>query len=118
MYSKASPELIGDDRAYFWSQMHKPDLEACWLWQGVIESDGYGQVGINYSTYRTHRVAYKLYYGSDPKVVMHRPTCLRHCCNPLHLRGGTPRQNIWDGPSIHIERYRETDKRKRRWKQL
>lgn len=67
-------------------------------------SSGYGQVRIELDGRKraagAHQVAHYLATGrwerrDDGRLVRH--LCHnRRCCNPRHLKGGTPRENTWD----------------------
>lgn len=62
----------------------------CWLWPGRRDRQGYGEHSRGY----THRTAYQLVYGpiTNDQQVLH--ACDNPpCCNPLHLRRGTNRDN-------------------------
>lgn len=70
---------------------------ACWIWQGCIRPNGYGQFTIHNKHYAAHRVMYKITYGSiqTGKIVCH--SCdIRHCVNPDHLWIGTHKDNMSD----------------------
>lgn len=65
--------------------------EACWLWTGTLNSDGYGVLGGKLA----HRIAYERARGpiSPGKIVTHacdRPACVR----PDHLVASTDRENM------------------------
>lgn len=82
--------------AEFWSQVKQGAPDECWEWQGRRNDDGYGQIRLG-NTYRAHRIAYKLAYGSIPDSlwVLHR--CDNPpCCNPAHLFLGTVLDNNRD----------------------
>lgn len=71
--------------------------DKCWPWIAWRDDDGYGGIKIRQRSYRAHRIAYFLYYGTDPqdKEVCHRcdyPPCV----NPAHLFLGTTLDNIKD----------------------
>lgn len=69
----------------------------CWLYQGFISRNGYGEFNLHGKGMRAHRAAYILWKGSlaDDLDVCH--TCdVRHCCNPDHLWAGTNEQNLHD----------------------
>jgi hypothetical protein len=71
--------------------------EGCWLFNGLIASDGYGVINQGRSPYRAHRAAYESWVGSIPKGYFVRHSCdTPRCINPLHLSVGTPAQNSQD----------------------
>src|SRR5216684_5016973 len=71
----------------------------CWLWDGSLDSHGYGQLSSKRGS-RPHRasvVSYELYKGGVPNgwCVLHR--CDVPCCvNPDHLWLGTRKENSID----------------------
>lgn len=101
------------------------DLLGCWLWRGTVNSNGYGRMrggllhfslsGIR-GNYGAHRVALaaptcpadvtifqfmdQLTHwdgGVSDREAAHEPQCVsRLCCNPVHLRWKTHRQNCLD----------------------
>ena len=69
----------------------------CLEYQGVRNSDGYGQIKVDGKMLLAHRVAYELAHGPIPSglCVCHRcdnPSC----CNPDHLFLGTHNENVKD----------------------
>jgi hypothetical protein len=70
----------------------------CWLWTGVTDSGGYGQMDWRTQGKRhrgAHRVAYAAFCADPGDLVVaqrcHRP----RCCAPAHLWSGT-RQEVHD----------------------
>ena len=71
----------------------KPD--ECWLWPGVRNSSGYGQVAMNGRMQYAHRVAYELHVGAIPDGLVLDHICFeRDCFNPRHLEPVTHGQNM------------------------
>ena len=69
----------------------------CWPFLGSTMGSGYGQMPINPVSRLAHRWVYTHFIGPIPKgkVVMH--VCdIRICCNPLHLKLGTQKENLKD----------------------
>ena len=86
----------------FWQKVLRLSPEDCWPWTAATSGFGYGRFKMAGRLYSSHRVAYALangrieddasYHGS---VVMHSCDNPR-CCNPLHLKLGTQKQNARD----------------------
>jgi len=78
----------------FMSWVRKTD--DCWLWQGFLNRQGYGNTMINGYTTKAHRWSYLLFKGPiGPFCVCHscdNPSCV----NPDHLWLGTKKQNAID----------------------
>lgn len=80
-----------------------PDKGPCWLWMAGCFVSGYGQFsffgdGNKKVNARTHRISYGIHGG---KLTTEKPYCLHwchnnKCCNPDHLRAGTPQDNMDD----------------------
>ncbi len=101
-----------DDRR-FWQYVDMRGKGECWLWAGVLSSEGYGM----YEGSRAHRHAYVFVYGAIPDGHELHHTCLtRDCCNPKHLEALTPtehkhrhrqshckRGHPYSGSNLHIE---------------
>lgn len=80
----------------FWSKVDTFG-SGCWEWQGYVNQDGYGVIGLNNKTARAHRVAYALANGPIPDGLVVRHSCHNPaCCNPDHLSIGTQRDNVQD----------------------
>ena len=78
----------------FWAKVEK--TEECWLWDGCLNSRGYGCIGINGVSRLAHRVAYEAAKGPIPDglVIDHLchnadpscsggPTCRHRRCWPV-----------------------------------
>lgn len=70
------------------------DANGCWLWQGAVKGNGYGNVNIDGRTLMAHRVAYELHVGPIPdgQRVLHGCD-VRRCVNPAHLHLGSAADN-------------------------
>lgn len=71
----------------------------CWLWQGVQNGRGYGQVFLDGRMRYVHRVAYAVLVGPVPRGmeidhVAARGCAFKHCCNPAHLEAVTHAENM------------------------
>ena len=86
------------DEKRFWSKVDMsggPD--ACWLWLGYRNCQGYGLFGLNGTNVRAHRYAYGLANQPPAPYVYICHTCDNPpCCNPRHLYLGSPAQNTQD----------------------
>lgn len=82
----------------FWSQIQKSS--SCWLWQGALQTNGYGTIWVgraHSSRVGVHRLAYELARGAIPPklLVLHRCD-VKNCVRPSHLRIGTHQANTTD----------------------
>lgn len=88
-----------DDEQIFWANVQMDDDDRCWEWQGPLDSDGYGSHYGSGPTRRAHRLAY-LYvhpgWDANPSELVLHSCDNRKCCNPNHLRTGSPRDNAED----------------------
>ena len=92
----------------FWDHVNKngpipgrrPDLGPCWLWTGLIPSNGYGIMtikdseGVKHSAL-VHRYAWELAHGPIPGALEPDHLCgVRHCVRDSHLEVVTHQENI------------------------
>ena len=105
----------------FWSKVNKPAPDTCWEFQGAKHNFGYGLFQFAGKCHAAHRIAYQLAYGAIPDGLFVLHNCDNPpCVNPLHLRLGTPADNMQDkttrkrnnnpigdrsGRRLHPERY-------------
>ena len=85
----------------FWKHVKK--TPTCWLWQGSIKQDGYGQMyakdvsGRTLTSVLPHRISWLLHRGQLPldKEIMHKCD-VRNCVRTDHLQVGTHQENMQD----------------------
>jgi hypothetical protein len=83
------------DTARFWSRVGVGSEDSCWYWDNPTHSFGYGWFKIDGKNQLAHRVAKIMWGGEEDGHVLHgcnNPSC----CNPKHLRWGTPKDNHLD----------------------
>lgn len=89
--------------ARFWAKVKVEDVadpEACWLWDGGLDADGYGALGVGTreeGTVKSHRLSYAVLNHPIPDdlCVLHRCD-VPACVNPDHLFLGTRVDNVED----------------------
>lgn len=82
----------------FWARVDKSaGLDACWPWTWSRNSEGYGRAKLDGRSHPAHRMAYRLARGPIPDGLLVLHSCDNPpCCNPRHLRVGTPKDNGLD----------------------
>jgi hypothetical protein len=83
----------------FWDKVQdRPKGEGCWLWEGAINSQGYGNFWDGVRFVKAHRFAYECLIGEIPEGLTIDHLCrVRHCVNPSHLEPVTMRENFLRG---------------------
>lgn len=90
----------------FWKCVVITDPDACWLWRGSHNPQGYGVYYVGGGKkprrcYLAHRVAWFLTYGPAPDDAVSRHQCHNPaCCNPNHILLGTPLENTADSIAV------------------
>lgn len=81
----------------FWHWVTKGEPDACWLWQGKTDKDGYGTLKAGPKLLRAHRISYEIHKGEIPPGRLIRHSChTPGCVNPAHLSTGTTLDNARD----------------------
>jgi len=81
----------------FWAKVQIGRKKDCWPWLGAIDTPGYGAFKFDGKKRNAHRVAYELANGPPLPGVWIEHTCDNPpCCNPAHLKPGTPKSNVDD----------------------
>lgn len=78
--------------ADLWRRIEKTD--ACWVWTGALDREGYPVGRVNQVTVRVHRVVYAREVGPIPEGFEVDHVCqVRRCVRPDHLEAVTGAEN-------------------------
>ena len=92
-----------------WNKLTNERMTGCWLWQGYVVRNGYGQVRMGKSNRYVHRVVYELLKGPIPDGLTLDHLCrIRRCANPEHLEPVTGKENCLRGESFSAANHRKT----------
>lgn len=100
-----TPRTLDEAKERFWSRVDRRAPSECWPWMGPMRKDGYGTAAPPRCLVRGRtwvnaaRVAWCFAWEAVPigKRIAVRHDCdYRRCCNPLHLRLGSPASNNAD----------------------
>lgn len=89
----------------FWSKVDRRGPDECWPWLAGTDKDGYGKFALTLPArngrnpqrhVRAHRVAFALGKREALGRVIRHDCDTPACCNPHHLRSGTPADNRAD----------------------
>jgi len=76
---------------------------ACWIWQGTLNADGYGEFSVSSKRKLAHRVIYERHRGAIPEGLDIDHLCKVHSCvNPDHLEAVTNKENIRRGEKTKL----------------
>lgn len=83
----------GPSETRFWNRVMK--TARCWIWDGAIRLDGYGELRVDGRKTLSHRYSYTLAHGSIPDGLVIDHKCYnRKCVNPEHLQAVSFGQNL------------------------
>ena len=80
-----------------WKDRLSKQSDGCWIFQGSLNADGYGQISRDGRGVRLHRLAWEEANGPIPKGMRVCHRCdMPACCNVAHLFLGTQQDNVTD----------------------
>lgn len=92
-----NPTILDESvQARFWAKVDRRAPNECWDWQGHIDRHGYGKIKVGSRPVAAHRIALALQNGQIGNLHALHSCDNPSCCNPNHLRWGTPKDNATD----------------------
>lgn len=89
--------------------MIKKIEDGCWIWQGRIYDNGYGNFGLNKKYTTAHRFSYQHFKGKIPKGKVIDHLCRnKTCVNPEHLEAVSIKENVLRGSGIAAKNAKKT----------
>jgi len=104
-HAPKAPPLTKEQRgkkrkAQFWANVNiTANPDECWEWLGGIHRTKYGTfsaISVHPTRQYAHIWAYALHYNVEPTLWVLHSCDNPPCCNPAHLREGTPKDNSQD----------------------
>lgn len=96
---RVGPRATVPERLAFHTRL---DDNGCWIWQGDMNSRGYGRIVVNSVRHFVHRLSYETHVGPIPSGMVIDHLCRTPlCCNPSHLEPVTSRENMLRGEAPH-----------------
>jgi len=95
-YTKGAPRkfVAGHNRRCKLTYTINPDT-GCWVWDGSVNTSGYGQFRRNGKMTVAHRYFYEQLVGPVPDGLDLHHTCeIRNCVNPTHLVPLTTKEHL------------------------
>jgi len=90
-------ETIKDPFQYIKQRTIVDEVTGCWEWTQSRQKNGYGRAYYDKKDWGAHRLSYTAFKGDIPEGLHVLHSCdNRGCCNPQHLRVGTPQDNMND----------------------
>jgi hypothetical protein len=83
------------------------DAGGCWIWQGPLRRDGYGELRVHGQLWLAHRFAYVALVADVPADLTLDHLCReRSCVNPDHLEPVTRGENVLRGELGTVKAWR------------
>lgn len=93
--------IVYDKELVLRMSMPEP-MSGCWIWLGVLQSNGYGTIYVGHQTgagriIGAHRYSYSAFRGEIPPGLFACHSCdMTWCVNPGHIFPGTAKDNADD----------------------